>query len=209
MSRTSRPSDSTPPPDQRAVDGRRRRGHDNRERIVKAMIDIVQSGEVAPSAEQVALKADVGLRTVFRHFEDMDSLYREIGALIGDRVRAILGPPLTGEGWEARLIETLARRVRAFETIAPFKRSADAFRHRSRYLGSDYAELLVDLRNRLIAILPPEIASDPHRLEALDLLLSYEAWSRLRREQGLAPPRALAVLEDAVRRTISREPPPA
>ena len=167
------------------------------------MIDIVQSGEIAPSAELVALKADVGLRTVFRHFEDMDSLYREIGALIGAQVRAILGPPLTGEGWEARLLETLARHAQAFETIAPFKRAADAFRHRSKYLGSDYADLTVELRNRLTAILPPHLASDTARIEILDLLLSYEAWSRLRREQGLPPDRALAVLEAAVRRAIS------
>jgi hypothetical protein len=31
----------------------------------------------------VAGRADVGLRTVFRHFQDMDSLYREIGAVVG------------------------------------------------------------------------------------------------------------------------------
>ena len=73
------------------LDGRRRRGQDNKARIVAAMLEMVREGELAPSAEQVAARADVGLRTVFRHFQDMDSLYREIGAVVGRRVRAILG----------------------------------------------------------------------------------------------------------------------
>ena len=63
------------------TDGRRARGHVSRSRIVAAMIELVREGCVAPTAEQVALRADVGLRTVFRHFDDMESLYREIRAL--------------------------------------------------------------------------------------------------------------------------------
>lgn len=183
-----------------ALDGRRRRGQDNRARIVAAMMEIVHGGEVAPSAEQVAVRADVGLRTVFRHFQDMDSLYREIGAVVGGRVRAILSAPLTADGWEGRLLETIARRAEAFETIAPFKRAADVFRHRSKYLGSDYAALVVELRKRLTDELPPQILGDKGRVEALDMLLSFEAWSRLRREQDLSPARAQEVLEQAVRR---------
>jgi len=65
-----------------SVDGRRQRGQDNRARIVAAMMDIVREGQIAPSAEQVAARADVGLRTVFRHFQDMDSLYREMSLVI-------------------------------------------------------------------------------------------------------------------------------
>ena len=45
-------------------DGRRKRGEDNRARIVAAMLEIVQSGELAPSAEQVASRMS---RTSVRH----------------------------------------------------------------------------------------------------------------------------------------------
>lgn len=189
-----------------ALDGRRRRGQDNRARIVAAMMDIIHAGQVAPSAEQVAVRADVGLRTVFRHFQDMDSLYREIGAVVGRQVRTILGAPLAGEAWQERIIETIGRRAQAFETIAPFKRAADIFRHRSKYLGSDYAGLVVELRNVLTRELPPEIVRDRARLELFDMLLSFEAWSRLRREQDLTPRRAQEVLEAAVRQLIAAQP---
>ena len=71
------------------TDGRRRRGLDNRAKIVAALMEIVRSGEVAPGAEQVAARADVGLRTVFRHFQDMDSLYSEVSALMEREFHAV------------------------------------------------------------------------------------------------------------------------
>ena len=185
-----------------ALDGRRRRGQDNRARIVTAMMALVQAGNVAPSAEQVAARADVGLRTVFRHFQDMDSLYREIAQVVGATVRGIIGASAREAAWPDSLFALIERRALAFETIAPFKRAADVFRRRSKVLGSDYARLVVELREVLLAALPAEIRADTTRVEALDLLLSFEAWSRLRREQDLSPERAREVLDAAVRRLV-------
>ncbi|WP_415427142.1 hypothetical protein, partial [Staphylococcus borealis] len=49
-------------------------------------------------------------------------------------------------------------------------------------------------RDILRGQLPPELAKDKVRFEAIDLMLSFEAWSRLRREQALSPKRATEVL---------------
>lgn len=185
------------------ADGRRRRGQDNRDRIVAAMMEIVHAGEIAPSAEQVAARADVGLRTVFRHFQDMDSLYREIAAVVGAEVRSVLGRPLTGATWQDRLIERAGRLAIAYEKMAPYKRAADAFKHRSKFLGTDYAKLVQEQRSKLEAELPAELSRDRDRVEALDLVLSFEAWARLRNEQGLSPRRAQTVVEATVRALIS------
>jgi AcrR family transcriptional regulator len=183
------------------ADGRRRRGQDNRARIVAAMMEIVHSGDVAPSAEQVAARADVGLRTVFRHFQDMDSLYREIAAVVGAEVRAVLGRPLQGASWQERLLERVGRFALAYEKMAPYKRAADAFKHRSKFLGTDYAKLVQEQRQVLERELPAGLARD--RLEAIHLLTSFEAWARLRNEQGLTPRRAQAVVEAALKTLIA------
>ena len=90
----------------------------------------------------------------------------------------------------------------AFETIGPFRRAADAFRHRSRFLGADADRLATELRAKLEQVLPPEVAADPLKIEALDLLMSFEAWSRLRREQGLSVEQAQRVVETLVQRAI-------
>jgi AcrR family transcriptional regulator len=180
-------------------DGRRRRGQDNRARIVAAMLEIIHAGELSPSAEQVAERADVGLRTVFRHFKDMDSLYSEMSEVIEVEMRSIAGQPFKTDDPRERVIELVDRRATVFEKIGPFKRASDALRHRSRFLDTDNDRLVGALREILQREAPPEVAGDPLRFEALDLLLSWESWARLRREQGLGPDRAREVLQSAVR----------
>ncbi|WP_293497803.1 TetR/AcrR family transcriptional regulator [Phenylobacterium sp.] len=182
-------------------DGRRKRGEDNRARIVAAMLEIVQSGEVAPSAEQVAARADVGLRTVFRHFSDMDSLYREMSEAIEIEVKAVADQPFKAPDWRGRVLELVGRRGVAFEKIGPFRKASDAFRHRSRFLGDDADRLSQRLREILERVVADAV--DRQTLEALDLLLSFEAWSRLREEQGLSVDQTQAVLETAARRLIA------
>lgn len=184
-------------------DGRRRRGLDNRARIVAAMLDIIREGEMSPSAEQVAARADVGLRTVFRHFQDMESLYREIAHAIEGEVHAMAQTPFRSQDWRERIVELVDRRGSVFENLAPFKRAADTIRHRSEFLESSHRRMVQGLRGILLRELPPEIAADYPRLEILDLLLSFETWQRLRREQALSPDEARRSLEAAVRRLLA------
>jgi AcrR family transcriptional regulator len=197
VTRTEQPAEET--------DGRRRRGQDNRARIVAAMLEIIREGEVSPGAEQVAERADVGLRTVFRHFKDMDSLYREMSEVIEAEMRAIAGQPFHAEDPHERVVELVARRGAVFEKIGPFKRASDVLRHRSRFLDDDSDRLVVALREILQLVAPEAIRLDSDRFEALDLLLSWESWSRLRREQGLGPEDARRVLEAAVRRVMDAD----
>jgi len=185
------------------TDGRRRRGQDNRARIVAAMLDLIRAGDVSPSAEQVAARADVGLRTVFRHFKDMDSLYREMSEVIESELRTIIVRPFLAADWRERMVELVHRRAAAFEKIAPFKRASDAYRHRSRFLSQDNSRLVAALREIIERTALPALADDRPRLEALDLLLSFESWSRLRLEQELSPQQATQVLEVAVNRLVA------
>lgn len=61
-----------------------------RQKIVDAFTGLVVEGQLTPTAEQVARRADVGLRTVFRHFDDMDALYREISVDIDLQIQPLL-----------------------------------------------------------------------------------------------------------------------
>jgi AcrR family transcriptional regulator len=176
------------------ADGRRRRSQDSRARIVAAMLELVHAGEVSPAAEDVAARAQVGLRTVFRHFRDMESLYREMAAVIEDELHAVIDQPLHGAGWRERLDEILERRVSVYEKIAPFKRAADVHRRESAFLEASHARLVATSREILRRELLPAVARDRLRMEAVDLLLSFEAWSRLRREQGLSARRGAEVV---------------
>jgi AcrR family transcriptional regulator len=184
------------------LDGRRKRSEDSRARIVSAMLELVHSGVMAPGAEQVAAHAGVGLRTVFRHFNDMDSLYQEMSAATEAKIMEVVAKPLKGETWRERLSDMIARRAAAFEKMAPYQRAAAVHRHRSRYLEDGHNRFTSTCRAYLLAILPKEVASKPTVLESLDLMLSFEVWSRLRREQNLTVRRARGVVEEMVDRLI-------
>jgi hypothetical protein len=139
---------------------------------------------------------------VFRHFQDMDSLYREMSVAIAGELKGVAEAPFRSEDWRERVVELIERRAWAFEKIGPFLRASTVFRYRSKYLEIDNTRLVAALRDILKRQLPPEVARDQPKLEILDLLLSFESWSRLRREQGLSPKRARETLTVAVRRLL-------
>lgn len=179
----------------READGRRRRSQDSRARIVQAMLELVHAGDISPAAEEVAARADVGLRTVFRHFKDMESLYREMSAVIEVELLAIIAEPFKSPDVRGRLGEMMQRRAMVYEKIAPFKRAADLHRNGSAFLQASHARLVATSRDILKRELPAAIWRDRTRFEAIDLLFSFETWSRLRREQGLSIKRAAEVVE--------------
>ena len=189
---------STPAPAAPEADGRRRRSQDSRARIVQAMLELVHAGETSPAAELVADRAKVGLRTVFRHFNDMDSLYREMSAVIEVELHGIISQPFKSADWRGRMVELVQRRSTVYERIAPFRRAGDIHRQRSQVLAADYARFVALGREILRRESPPELLRDKARFEALDMLLSFDAWNRLRRDQGLSPRRTVEALETAV-----------
>jgi AcrR family transcriptional regulator len=190
-----------PPPVQ--TDGRRRRADVNRQRIVEAMMALVREGEVFPSAEAVASRAGVGLRTVFRLFSDMDGLYREMHAVMIERLTPIFQEPL-GEGdWRFRLGALINRRARLFEDMLPIKTAADAHRYQSPYLQDEHQELVRLLRQILTFVMPEPVRTDAMLMDALDLALSFESWRRLRYDQRLEPAEAEAVMRYLADRLVA------
>ena len=73
------------------TDGRKLRSQDSKRRIVAAMLELVREGRIAPTAEEVANRAEVGLRTVFRRFKDMESLYAEMAVAIDSKIDSVIG----------------------------------------------------------------------------------------------------------------------
>lgn len=180
-------------------DGRRRRSHDSRQRIVAAMVDLVGEGRITPGAEEVAMRAGVGLRTVFRHFSDMESLYAAMTATLAEQYEMWL-IPFESPDWQGQLREVVERRTATYERLLPFKRAGDAHRHMSPAIQAEHARVREMMRHRLRSFLPRAIADDAMCFETIDLMLSFEAWQRLRDEQDVDPARA----RDLVMREVMR-----
>jgi AcrR family transcriptional regulator len=177
-----------------------RRGERSGNAIVEALIELVGEGILDPTAQQVAERAAVGIRTVFRRFSDMERLFAKVGArLEAGALPLLLGGQPHGD-LTARARSLVAQRVAFFERIAPYKRAANLKRWHSPLLNERHALLVRALRADLLRWLP-ELARAPTSLtDALELTTSFEAWDRLRTEQRLGRERAHAAVERMVLR---------
>ena len=184
-------------------DGRRERSRSSRAKIVHAMLDLVQRGDVAPSAARVADHAGVGLRTVFRHFDDMDSLYREMSEQIEAKVMPIVLRSYDDGDWQSQLGQLAKRRAIVFEAILPYRISANIKRYQSPFLMQDYVRLLKLERQLVEALLPRAVIADALTLEALHVALSFQSWRLLRHDQNLPPAQAAAVVQRLVSNVIA------
>jgi AcrR family transcriptional regulator len=175
-----------------ALDGRVRRGARSRQAIIAALWDLIGGGELQPTAQQVATRAGVGIRSVFRHFSEMESLYQAMDARLEAELRPLLGAPPAGGTIEERVDRLVRHRAAFYERVGPYKRSANTLRWRSRFLRDRHAflqrSLQDDLRRRF-----PEV-SETEVLEGLGVATCFEAWDRLRVDRQLSVKAAMAVL---------------
>ena len=186
------------------VDGRARRSERSRHAIVTAFFELIGAGNPQPTAQQVAARAGVGLRSVFRHFEDMDSLYAELIERVQAAALPLLrDPPQTGT-LEERALEIVRHRSAFFEALSPFKRSGDIVRHRSVFLQRQHGAVVRELRDRLLRGLPELDAAPEAVTDALDAALSFEIWDRLRRDQKLSRERATEALNAVALALVAR-----
>lgn len=193
--------------DVQITDGRRARTVASRARILEAMIDLLQAGVAQPSAEAVAAKAGVGVRTVFRLFSDVDGLYRGLQRTMAERLAPILAEPVTGSLTE-RLDVMVGRRAQVFKEVARPKAFADMHRARSPELQETHKIFILTQRTLLLGHLDGLLPDDGDLAAALDLALSFDAWRRLREDQGLSREAAERVMRRIARALVAAIPNP-
>jgi AcrR family transcriptional regulator len=179
-------------------DGRALRSLRSREAIVGALFELIGEGILLPTAQQVAERAEVGMRTVFRHFSDMEALF----VALGERLERAALPQLVSEPTNAtfdeRLETLVSRRVAFFEHIAPYKRAGNLKRWRSPFLTRQHQALQRQLQRDRAETLPELAAAPEDLLHAFDQASSFEAFDHYRNEQRLSRARTQAAMLRAV-----------
>ena len=67
-------------------DGRTLRSATTRRAVAEAYLNLVDGGDLRPTARAIAAEAGVSERAVFRHFQDMETLHSEAAVLQIQRV---------------------------------------------------------------------------------------------------------------------------
>jgi len=184
------------------TDGRRLRSRDSKRKIVAAMMELVREGRIAPTAEEVAQRANVGLRTVFRRFKDMESLYAEMAIAIGEQVAPIVDPALGDNTWAQNFTRLVTRRLRVYEVIMPYRVAAEVLKFQSDVLLTHHLNIVRTERERLKAVLPAYLLKDRPMIEALEAVLSFDMWNQLRNDQNLSTEQAAEVINRILTRLL-------
>lgn len=191
------------------LDGRRARSARSREAAADAILELLDEGRVdLPSAAEVAERAGLSERTVFRLFDDLESLYA--AAVQRQRERhgaAFLFVPTDGD-LDRRIDVLVAHRVRLHETIRRVRPFAERLRYTSEAVGSTLAALDEEQRRQLAAQFAPELERlDPaERGEALDALAvatGWSTWDALRHHHGRSRERATRAVRRLVRSLLT------
>jgi TetR/AcrR family transcriptional regulator of autoinduction and epiphytic fitness len=192
-----------------AIDGRRLRREQNREAVHDALAELFSEGFYQPSANEIAERAGISPRSLFRYFDDIDDLNR---ATI-ERHLAAARPQVDIDiepdaSTRAKVECVVEARVRLFETIAPAARAARGYALRHPVVAAQVRESRLHLRDQVHRLFAPELEGDRATLlPALDALCSFETCELLRFDQGLSRPKTVSALVRAV--TALLEPSPA
>ncbi len=185
-SRLTLQRNSAPDPAAQRIDGRLNRSTRTRAAIIDALIHLVGEGNLVPTSEEVAAQAKVGLRTVFRHFEDMETLYGEVNQAIQASVMGSFSLDPLDDDLEIRLRALLKRRGALFARLQPFVASTIARKWRSPFLERSH-RLFTELQWTYLLDSLPEVAGLSKPLQtAVDQITSFDSWNRMRHTQGLS-----------------------
>ena len=191
------------PAEDAPVDGRTLRAQRTRDAVVEALLALQEEGDLNPTAQRVAARAGVALRTVYGHFSDMESLYLEAGRRELVKIQLLADVPPADLPLDERIARTAASRARTSEALLPVLRAARLRLPYSEALQRNW-RLFIDIGDDTVrTVFSRELAAAGEDAEdlvhALYLVVSATAWDTLRHDRGLEPEDAERVVLKGVR----------
>jgi AcrR family transcriptional regulator len=201
---------STRTPEQAQIDGRRARGERTRLRVLEALLALVEEGELRPTAQEVASRAGVALRTVYHHFEDVEALRRMALNLQLTRHREMFVTVDPKEDLDER-IRLIARQLRKlFEAVTPIRRATLFDEHSSPEMAEGLRSSRQVRRNHVAQAFAPEIArraaDGRSLLDALDTATAWQSWYYMRTSLERTPSAAEKILVLTLSDLLSGKP---
>jgi len=176
-------------------DGRLMRTKDSRHKIVSAFLSLLRQGNVSPSAEDVAKEAKVGLRTVFRRFNEMELLYREVATEVQATFAPEVAKPWSSSIWQEQMAEMLERKAEFYEKLMPYSIAGKYLRQHSKYL-TEFNRRWLDIEHEIIeSVLPFSQEEEPELFNGLEISLSNDTWMQYRKSQNLSPEKAYQTMK--------------
>jgi AcrR family transcriptional regulator len=172
-------------------DGRTLRSATTRRAVAEAYLNLVDGGDMRPTARAIAAEAGVSERAVFRHFQDMETLHSEAAVLQIQRVSRDVPPPAPTTGPVEERAALLARRwCTLHERVTPVRRVALLHEPFSTEIARRLAWIRGVARTEIEMTFAAELAARDERtrrhvVAALAAILSWESWNEIRTRHEL------------------------
>jgi TetR/AcrR family transcriptional regulator, regulator of autoinduction and epiphytic fitness len=200
---------SATPVEQITSDGRHVRRLKNRDAVVEALLALYREGNLQPSTDEIAERAGLSPRSLFRYFDDVDDLVRAAinrqHEHLDRRAQLRLDPALPLHERIDLLVEHRLQLFDAMSFVGMVARLRAPFQP---IVAHELAEARAYLRNQLRTAFAPELqAMDAGEraatLAAIDVLCSYESYHLMRDDQGLSRPKAAVAIVVSLRRLLT------
>jgi len=173
------------------IDGRTLRREENRASVLEALGELYREGVYDPSVAEIAARAGLSPRSLFRYFDDVDDLNRAaIDRMIdGARPLLVLGQVDLALPLVERIEALVDARLQVYDHIAPAARAVRIGAHRHPILAAQLEQGRSFFRGQVERAFAE---LDAGAVAAADVLLQFESYDLLPRD------RARAVLVDAL-----------
>ncbi len=189
------------------VDGRRLRSERTKQLIIEAYIELLREGAKAPTATRIAERAGYSVRSIFERFPDLPALrFAAVGYAVAEAAARVVARDVDGDR-QARLNFLVEARAQTCERWLPLWRALSVAQDDSAELQQLFRFAREAIRRRLELMCKPELATLPDAarkqiLIALELLLDFESWGRMRELYGLSFAEACKTWIDAIDRLL-------
>lgn len=181
------------------ADGRLARSARTRLAIIDALRALHHDGDLRPTATRVAERAGVSLRTVWQHFDDLESLLAEAGRRDYEIAMTFVAPLDESAPLPERVRALVHQRAQMYDALAPVWRAARLQEPFSPQLRHNRDRLLELGRGQLLRLFDAELAAVPAEardavLAALQAATNWSTWESLRTELLLPTEAAAAAV---------------
>ena len=160
------------------LDGRNLRSTKSQKLIIDAVIKLFQSGNFNPTAQEVSDESGIGIRTVFRQFDDMENLINAVDQEYHQKRPLMIkvDPSLTIKTRLKQIVET---RNNIYSKESNIMMMTIFMSWKYKFLLKRYRNWQKFFRDETEKAIPELKKLDKQSLELVDAILSFAFWTRL------------------------------
>jgi TetR/AcrR family transcriptional regulator of autoinduction and epiphytic fitness len=165
-----------------SIDGRTMRRNRNRAAVISALLTMIREGDLHPGAAEIAQRAGVSHRSIFRYFDDLDDLVRTAIDQAFTEAERLTAVPDAGHDLAARAAAIVDARIALYEYVDGPMQVARMRAGSIPAIDEELALIAEQFRRQIADHFTPEMARSGadargHLIDGVLVLTSYDSYA--------------------------------